>query len=397
LENLSGDPDQEYVADGMTEELIGELAKLGSLNVISRTSVMRYKQRTQSIPEIAAELGVDGVLEGTVTREQDRFRVTVQLIDARTDMHLWADQFDRELSSVLALRADVARAVAEQIRLELTPEEETALASPRRVNPRAYDAYLRGLQLVGPIVLASAWAPPALEQFERAVALDPGFAEAWVRVSLAQFFLGRIEKSREAVERALELNDHLPAAHAALATVRDAEWDFAGARRAAERAFQLSPNDPDVLQVYKVSLLRHGRLAEALRVSERIALVAPLDTFFRAQHTKDIYSTRHYEQTLEAAERVRVLIPDFYDLEEAWAYAKLGRLYAWYGTQLALFEQCGKPCDPIREARERGWAEGGPAGAVRAWIDVSKDTPGASPFFIAVGYALLGETDEALA
>jgi tetratricopeptide (TPR) repeat protein len=148
-----------------------------------------------------------------------------------------------------------------------------------------------------------------------------------------------------------------------------------------------------------VSLLRHGQLAEALRVSERIALVAPLDTFFLAQHTKDIYSTRHYEQTLEAAERVRVLIPDFYDLEEAWAYAKLGRLQAWYDTRLALFEQCGTPCDPIREAQERGWAEGGPAGALRARIDAFKDAEAwpSRSFFIAVGYAQLGDTDEALA
>ena len=120
LENLSGDPEQEYFADGMTEALIGDLAKLGSLSVISRTSVMRYKQSDKSLPEIAQELGVDAVIEGTVMRAGERVRITVQMIDARSDTHFWADRYDRELSDVLALQSDVARAVAEQVRLELT-------------------------------------------------------------------------------------------------------------------------------------------------------------------------------------------------------------------------------------------------------------------------------------
>jgi len=397
LENLSGDPDQEYVADGMTEELIGTLAKLGSLNVISRTSVMRYKERTKSIPEIAAELGVEGVLEGTVTREQNRFRITVQLIDARMDMHLWADQFDREQSSVLALRSDVARAVAEQIRLELTPEEDAALTSSQRVNPLAYDAYLRGLQLRGPTSLINAWAQPALEQFEQAVALDPNFAEAWVMVGQSRVALGQIDGAREAVERALELNDRLGVAYAMLAFMAGvAVGDFAEERRAAERAIQLSPNHPAALSASAASLVRHGRLSEALRVSERIPLVAPFDGPARAGHLGRTYFTRHYERTLEEAKRVRVLIPGWQDTEEPAAYEKLGRHREAYDARLAFYEQCGAPCDPLRAAAERGWAQGGPAGALRAEIVAGKDSP-LGVVLIPVDYAVLGETDEAIA
>ena len=148
LENLSGDPEQEYFADGMTEALIGDLAKIRALRVISRTSVMQYKGARKPLPEIAQELDVDGVIEGTVMRAGDRVRITAQLIDARSDRHLWSDRYDHELSDVLALQSEVARAVAEQVRLELTPDEQAALTTSRPVDPRAYDAYLRGRQLM---------------------------------------------------------------------------------------------------------------------------------------------------------------------------------------------------------------------------------------------------------
>ena len=392
LENLSGDPDQEYVADGMTEELISELAKLGSLNVISRTSVMRYKKREKSIPEIAAELGIDGAIEGTVTREEDRFRVTVQLIDARTDTHLWAGQFDRELSSVLALRSDVARAVVEQIRLELTPEEDMALTSSRRVNPLAFDAYLRGRQITATSQWGRATTAQALEHYERAVALDPEFAEAWAEVAGMSGLLDQREKAREAAERAFALDPRLGVAHAALYWARVWSLDFAGERHAAERAVQLSPNDSRALNAYSASLSLRGQLEEALRVSERIPLVAPLDRGARSIHVMGLYFTRHYERTLEEAERARQLFPDFSDSMESLAYVKLGRVREAHYLNLARF----KPSDPSREARERGWAESGLAGAWRAAIDELAKTPAAA-WTIALLYADLGETDKSLA
>jgi TolB-like protein len=172
LENLSGDPDQEFFADGMTEALIADLAGIGSLRVISRTSIMQYKGARKPLPEIAAELGVDGVLEGSVMRAGDRVRITTQLIDARSDEHLWAERYDRDLHEILALQSDVARAVAEQIRLELIPELETVV--PPVVDPDAHDAYLKGRYLYARATHADSL--KAVEYFQEAIRIDPDFA-----------------------------------------------------------------------------------------------------------------------------------------------------------------------------------------------------------------------------
>jgi adenylate cyclase len=177
LENLSGDPDQEYFADGMTEALIGDLAQIASLRVTSRTSVMRYKGARKPLPEIAAELGVDSVLEGTVMRDGDRVRITAQLIDARRDEHLWAERYDRELVGILALQADVEHAVAKQIRLELAPHLKAQLSGRPAVQPAAQEAYLRGRYFY--------WKGThddtlkAIEYFEEAIRMDPDYARGY--------------------------------------------------------------------------------------------------------------------------------------------------------------------------------------------------------------------------
>ena len=202
LENLSGDPEQEYFSDGMTEALISELARIGSLGVISRTSVMQYKRARKPLPEIARELGVDGILEGTVLKVGSRVRITVQLIDARSDQHLWAEQYDRELSDVLALHSDVSRAVAAQIRLEIPSEDRAGLAS-RSVDPAAYDAYLRGRALVGTRGHVRVWAPGAIEHLERAVELDPGLAEAWAWIANVRKLLGSQGLALRDVQRSI--------------------------------------------------------------------------------------------------------------------------------------------------------------------------------------------------
>ena len=194
-------------------------------SVISRTSVMQYKRARKPLPEIARELGVDGILEGTVLQVGSRVRITVQLIDARSDQHLWAEQYDRELSDVLALHSDVSRAVAAQIRLEIPSEDRAGLAS-RSVDPAAYDAYLRGRALVGPWGHVRAWAPRAIEHLERAVEIDPAFAEALAWIAHARMTLGlqglalrdreQYPRAREAAQRALDLDDTLGMAHTVL-------------------------------------------------------------------------------------------------------------------------------------------------------------------------------------
>jgi TolB-like protein len=371
LENLTGDPGQEYFADGMTEAVISEFARLGALNVISRTSVMRYKQSDRSLPEIAQELGVQGVVEGSVFRSGDRVRITLQLIDARSDLHLWAQTYERDLRNVLALQGEIARAVAEQIRIELTSEERAALTPSRTVDPRAYDAYLRGVQLKGPPRLVEVWGLPAIGQFEQAVQLDPYFAEGWAELAGTRALLGiggrnlryrgQFPKAREAAQRALEIDDRLGEAHAKLGWVRlYYDWDFPGALRAFERALQLSPSDPDALNDYAwYLLLVDGRIDEALDLSERLLRVAPLDLYWRGERVGHLYTARQHEGALEEAERVRLLDPDFMDWWGVWSHVRLGRLEEAYRAYMAFVERCGAPCDWVREALERGWAEGG--------------------------------------
>jgi eukaryotic-like serine/threonine-protein kinase len=407
LENLSGDPEQEYFADGMTEALIGELARLGALSVISRTSVMRYKDARKPLPEIARELGVEGILEGTVMRSGDRVRIQAQLIDARTDRHLWNDRFDRSLSDVLALQADVARAVAQQVRLELTPQEHARLAS-RSVDPVAYDAYLRGRELVGPAGQVRVWAPGAIAQLERAVEIDPNLAEGWAWIAHARMAFGiwgmqlrdreQYPKARQAAQRALDIDERLGMAHAVLGFIlMQNDWDFAAAEREFERAMELSPGDPTVVTGLAWYLLVTGKTDQGLVLSEQLPRIAPYDLYFRGEHFRHLRFARRYDRALEELARVRQVDPTFTDPVVSHLYFALGRLEEAQRAWIAFCERCGKRCDPMREAALRGWAEGGWAGSMRAVAEFDSAIKGFSPNAIAIFYSLAGNTDEAFA
>ena len=183
LENLSGDPEQEYFTDGMTEALIASLARIGSLRVISRTSAMHYKGSRKLLPEIAHELDVDAVIEGSVLRAGDGVRITAQLIDARDDRHLWAESYERDLRDILAIQSEVAQAIVRAIEVELTPLEQTRLARARPVDPRAHEAYLRGRHFVARHTLDDTL--KAASYFEEAISVDPQYALAWAGVATA--------------------------------------------------------------------------------------------------------------------------------------------------------------------------------------------------------------------
>jgi TolB-like protein len=403
LENLSGDPDQEYFADGMTEALIGDLAKISALRVISRTSVMQYKRERKPLPEIAQELDVDAVIEGTVMRAGERVRITVQLIDARADAHLWNDRYDRDLRDVLDLQSEVARAVAEQVRAELKPEEQASLAESHRIDPRAYDAFLRARQVTGTSARSRQWGP-AVEYLERAVEIDPDFAEAWAQLALVQtvsgFNLrdkGDLPKVRACAQRALELDDRLAAAHNARGWImRRYDWDSAGARRCFERAMTLSPSDPGVLNSYIWSLFADEKVEEALAVSEQLLRVAPFEFFFRAQRVRHFYCARRYERALEEVARVREIFPDFEVPEASSSYFKLGRFEEAHRALIAWFER-EAALEPFRKAAESGWAEDGWHGSIRATVELLAEVEGYSPASLALSHCLIDEWDEALA
>ena len=237
LDNLLGDPEQEYFADGMTETLITELSKIGALRVISRQSVMQFKGSSESLPEIARKLNVDAVVQGSALHIGERVRITVQLIEAATDRHLWADSYDRDLSDVLALHSEVARAVAREIKIAVTPEEAARLASAREVDPEAHRLYLLGQHHL--YKFEPAELDKAIRYFQQAIELDPQYAQAHVGLAKcygAISFLGympprdSIEKERAAATLALEIDGNLADAHGEYAVVYlyfDWDWEKA--------------------------------------------------------------------------------------------------------------------------------------------------------------------------
>ena len=231
--NLSGDPGQEYLADGMTEELITALSRISALRVVSRTSVMRFKGTTKPLHEIAAALGAEGVLEGSVLRAGERVRITAQLINAATDTHLWAESYDRDLKDVLALQSDVALAVAGEVRAKVTPQEQTRLAGVRPVNPDAYEAYLKGRHLM--YTFSEEEYGKGLDYFKRAIDLDPTWAPAYAALGNSYVRGGlrgyhppyeTIQKAKPPLQKALELDEGLAEAHAVLGMVLlQSDWD----------------------------------------------------------------------------------------------------------------------------------------------------------------------------
>jgi TolB-like protein/DNA-binding winged helix-turn-helix (wHTH) protein/Flp pilus assembly protein TadD len=246
LANFSGDPAQEYFADGMTDELITDLAKVSSLRVISRTSVMRYKGAKKSLPEIARELNVDGIIEGSVTRSGRRVRITAQLLYGPTDKHLWADTYERDLGDVLSMQSEVAQAIAQQVRAQLTPQVRTSLKAARPVNPDAYDAYLRGRYYMENDFTTAKPLLAAKDQFEEAARKDPTFALAYSGLADAYLYLGlfraitpqEAERATEdAVQHALALDDNIGEAHDTLGALN---WHFRMNLDAAEREFDKS-------------------------------------------------------------------------------------------------------------------------------------------------------------
>jgi len=243
LRNFTGDPGQEFFADGMTDALIAGLAQIKALKVISRTSVMQYKEARKPLPQIAKELGVEGIVEGSVTRSGGRVRITAQLIDARQDRHLWASNYEREMMDVLALQSEVVRAIAREIRAQVTPQERERLTTARSVGPEAYEAYLKGRffwnKATAPAVEKS------IDYFRQAIEKDPRNAAAYVGLVEAYSILGQMaalplvdvaSKQREAALRALEIDDNLAEGHVALGSVKmDVDWDWEGAEREYKR------------------------------------------------------------------------------------------------------------------------------------------------------------------
>ena len=319
LVNLSGDAEQEYFVDGMTEALITSLSKLSGLSVISRTSVMRYRGYDKSLPDIAAELGVSTIVEGSAQLSGDRVRITAQLIDARTDQHLWAEAYDRDFVDVLRLQSDIARRIADEVRVAVTPAEEQRLTAAPAVNPETYRAYLRGMYHLNKATPQDI--ETGLAYLQQAVDRDPGDALAHAGLALGYATFGHgpqpqadvWPRARVAAQRAIALDPNLAEAHAALADVKlYMEWDWEGAESAFQRANELAPSLAMNHYHYAWYLALFGRWEEATfehKRAQRLDPLTPLHTLWLG----GLYlynDLSRYDEAIEEAQRALEIAPD---------------------------------------------------------------------------------------
>jgi TolB-like protein/DNA-binding winged helix-turn-helix (wHTH) protein len=317
LENLSGNIDQEYFSDGMTDELIGELARIGSLRVISRTSMMQYKRSARkSLPEIARELNVDAILEGTVAQSDGKVRITAQLIRAQDDRHLWSERYERNLTDILALQSEVARTIANQIEIKLTPQEEKHLTRTRPVHPEAYELFLKGNFFVHQGIRGTA---RSIEFFHRAIELDPAQAEAYAGLAEALCFAAifglypsakAYPEARVAALKALELDESNAAAHDALADVKQGyDWDLAGAQVEFKRALTLNPSNLLTRVRYAESLTRLKKYEEAIQETARNLAWDPVSPICHVSRSMIFFRARRYDESIRASQQALDLDP----------------------------------------------------------------------------------------
>ncbi|HEY6002357.1 MAG TPA: tetratricopeptide repeat protein [Anaeromyxobacter sp.] len=320
LENLSGDPAEDYFADGMTDALIAQLARLQGLRVISRTSSLQYRRARQPVREIARALGADAVVEGAVARSGGRVRITAELVDARTDRHVWAETYERALQDVLDVQAEVATNVARRVLVALSPDDARRLrASGGAVDPAAYDAYLRGRALWGH--RSEAALTDAVKRFERAIELDPGFARAWSGLADAYAALGytsvrspeeTFPRARSAALHAIELDPTLAEAHAVLAYCRlYGDWDWAAAEEGFRTAITLDPSSAAAHHGYSVLLTARGRDDEAAAEIERARALDPLSVAIQTDIGFELYYAGRYNDAVAQLRRVLRTSPAF--------------------------------------------------------------------------------------
>ncbi len=314
LENLSGDRDQEYFADGLTDELITDLAKMGSTRVTSRASIIRYKGTRKSIQEIGRELDADAIVEGTVTRSGKRVRITAQLIQVSTDMHLWAEAYEQDLGEALDLQRQVAADISHKVDLMIRPLESS---SP--VNPQAYGLYLKGRYFF--YQYSSHGWQQAIDHFRQAIAIDPNFAPAYSGLADTYLVAGAygmftpqeaLAQGKAAAQKALQLDDQLASAHYALATAYTwYDWDWTNAEKEFQRALALNPDDALGRNWYGGYLSLLGRHSEAIEQHERARRIEPFSLIVNANLARALYWGRRYEEAILQARKTLDLNPKF--------------------------------------------------------------------------------------
>jgi TolB-like protein/DNA-binding winged helix-turn-helix (wHTH) protein/Tfp pilus assembly protein PilF len=348
LQNLSGDPSQDYFADGMTDELTTQLAKIRSIRVISRTSAMRYKNAQKPLAEIARELNVDAVVEGSIVRSGNRLKLTAQLIDASTDRHLWADSYERDLRDIVSMQVEVAQKIAGQIRASLNSEEKNNLANTSAVNPEAFDAYIRGRYFWNKRTEPDL--TRGLAYFKEAIEKDPGYAPAYAGEADCYIMLANwgfvapedaYPKAKAAARTALQLNDSLAEAHTSLGyTELLYEWNWGDAEKEFRRAIDLNPSYASAHQFYSILLMASGRRDEALAEIRRAQQLDPLSLIVNDVVGWIYYEERQYEQARQQYAKTLEMEPNY-----VAALLDLGTVHLRMGDShkaLEQFEQARK-------------------------------------------------------
>jgi eukaryotic-like serine/threonine-protein kinase len=405
LENMSGDPSQEFFADGMTEELTTQLAQISALRVISRTSVVQYKNSKKSLPEIARELRVDAVVEGSVMRSGDRVRITAQLIQASTDKHLWAHSYEGDARDVLGLQRNVAQAIANQVKVQLTPREQERLSNPPPVNSEAHEAYLKGNYLNSGTGLQRR---KAKEYFEQAIRLAPDYGPAYA--GLADYYWSALDLSpresmplaRQNALKALNLDPDLVQAHLEMANIHFyADWDWAGAEKEFQRALGLNAGNAEAHRSYSVYLAALGRSEQAIAEVRRAQDLDPLSTSTQVTAGFIFYYLRRYSDAVDQCRRVFELDPS-----SAGAYDCVGVSYLAQGMYEEAIAASQKATslsedDPPRlVGLGKAYAMADRTSDAEKVLDDLRQQTAARyvpPYFFAVIYAALGRKEEAFA
>jgi TolB-like protein/DNA-binding winged helix-turn-helix (wHTH) protein/Flp pilus assembly protein TadD len=407
LQNLTGDSSQDYFADGMTEALTTDLARMESLQVISRTSTMQYKTAKKPLPVIARELNADAVVEGSVQRAGNRIRVTAQLVRAADDRHLWAETYERDFRDILALQDDVASAIANQVESRLGGPQPQALAKAQTISPEAYETYLKANYYMDQLDLQK-----SIEYYNQSIKLDSNFAPAYAHMARAYFFLtffGTVppkegwSKVKEAASLAVEKDANLPEGHGALGLAKlHYDWDFAGAEREFKRGLELNPNNADIRHDYAHYLMAIGRVLESESESKRAFALDPMGDVLNSCLCWHSFAARDYDQSVRLAQKYLTSQPD-----DSWELTILGWDYEQKRMPelaVAKFKKAeegtkGTPFDSFYlAALGHGYALAGnrpeAEKVLRTLSDRGKKSY-VSPFDLALIHAGLGEKDEA--
>jgi TolB-like protein/DNA-binding winged helix-turn-helix (wHTH) protein/Tfp pilus assembly protein PilF len=410
LENLSGDKEQDYFADGMTDDLIANLAKIHSLRVISRSTAMAYKGTHKPLPQIATELNVDAVVEGTVMRVGNRVRITAELVQVSTDQHLWADTYESPIGDVLALQNRVSSAIVDEIRINLTKEDKERLAQKPSVSPEAYEDYLKGRYYWNK--RSGEGFEKAIGYFEEATRRDPQYALAYAGLAdcygiIGATIYGRLPsseaspKAKAAAVRALEIDPSLAAAETSLATAKfNYDWDWAGAAEGFKKAIQLDPGYSTAYQRYSLYLSAMGKFDDSLQQIKKARELEPLSISINTSVGWRLYLAREYDRAIAQ-------LRDTLEMDPAseWAHLNLGQAYEQKGQFGPAIEELQKALElshssplTISALAHAEALSGNHAAANKllAQLEALSKKQYVSPFYVAIVYLGLGKNEVAM-